>query len=300
MSKYPVIDSTLSQEIFEFPIVIGSTDVRQEAVPPHHHQFYEISIYVKGEAVEIVNGKQIRSSRGTVICKLPHRIHETRPEAPTGYRKYNLMFDLDILLAAEMDSELKRFFHFSSDSDKLPFFQLDEQQMELMERLCVDIYSEYKSEQMFRQPYIRSKLIEILVQLSRSQQILGQSSEVEERLSGKAAGNNESSKVNQALQYINSHFLMDISLEALSTEFAVSAPYLSKMIKRISGKTFTDYVHLLRIEMACSLLISTKMSILDVSVESGYSSFKTFSRVFLQKKGMPPSKYRQHYTQVKN
>jgi len=318
VSKYPMFDRTLTQEAFSFPIVIGMTAVQKEPVLPHHHQFYEISIYVQGSAVDIVNGKQINSSSGTVICKLPHRIHETRPKTQAGYKKYNLMFDMDILLAAEMDSELKRFFHYSSDGDKLPYFQLNEQQLQLIEQLCIDIYREYESDHMFKESYIRSKLIEILVQLSRSQYTLEQgishaksgakistsittsaSNESNSSNSYSAPNLDKGNKANRALRYINSHFLMDLSLETLSAEFAVSAPYLSKMIMRITGKTFTDYVHTLRIEMACSLLISTKMSILDVSVESGYRSFKTFSRAFLQKKEMSPSKYRQQHLKNK-
>ncbi|MFD0713451.1 AraC family transcriptional regulator [Paenibacillus sp. GCM10027626] len=308
MSKYPIIDSTLSQETFTFPIVIGLTAVQQEVVLPHHHQFYEISIYIEGAALDVVNGEEISSVRGTVICKLPHRIHGTRPIAPAGYKKYNLMFDMDILLAADMDRELKRLFHFSSNSSKLPFFQLKEEQMQLLERLCIDIHREYLSEQPFKQSYIRSKLIEILIVISRSENLSAESANrtalsepaPSDRSPSAAAGASPGSKkINQALQYIHSHYLMDLSLEGLAAELYVSAPYLSRMIKQSTGKSFTDYVHDLRIEMSCSLLVSTSMSILDVSIEAGYSSFKTFSRVFLKKKGMSSSKYRQHFSKVK-
>ncbi|WP_409342627.1 AraC family transcriptional regulator [Paenibacillus sp. MBLB4367] len=294
MSKYPMIDISLTQETFPFPIVIGRAVQRQTWIPPHHHQFYELSFYVQGSALDLVNGQMIRASRGTVICKLPHRIHESRVEKGQTYSKYTLMFDVDILLESEIDSGMRRFYYFVSDENRAPFFQLNEEHTAFMERLFREISDDYDSDRPFRQSFIRSKLIEILICIARSQSGSeapeSSAASAEPALYGNVKSNN--TKISQVLQYINSHYLEDMSLGSLSQKFAVTTPYLSKMIKKITGMNYTEYVHELRIEMACSLLVSTRMSVLDVSGESGYGSFKTFSRVFLKKKGMTPLKYR--------
>lgn len=295
MSKYPTNDFHLSQRTFTFPIVIGYAGLRQYSVAPHHHHFYEISIYMQGSACEVVNNQMIQAMRGTVICKQPHRIHETRYEKGQSYSKYNLMFDMDILLESKMDAVLRRFYNFGSDAGKPPVFQLNEEQSVIMERLLREINRDYESDDPFRQSYIRSKLVEILVHITRCQsRIRGLSETVGPARLAQVKPN--PNKITQVLQYINSHYLTDMSLGGISEKFAVSTPYVSKMIKKITGMNFTDYVHELRIDMACSLLVSTHMSILDVSGESGYGSFKTFSRVFLMKKGMTPLKYRAQYS----
>lgn len=294
MTKYPTNELDLSQENLSFPIVIGKTTRQQIWVPPHHHQFYEISFYIQGSAFDLVNGRLIKASRGTVICKLPHHIHETRLEKGQFYTKFNLMFDLDILLGSDLELGLKRYYYFASaNANKQHIFRLDEERTVLMERLFDEMLKEFESSHRFRQSYIRAKLVEILVQISRSEDPIG----ADELATGAGAAQSpqagqHGSKLTQVLQHINAHFLTDLSLGGVAKSFSISTPYLSKMIKQLTGMNFTDYVHELRIEMACSLLASSRMSILDVAVESGYSSFKTFSRVFLRKKGITPSAYR--------
>ncbi|MCQ6558519.1 AraC family transcriptional regulator [Paenibacillus mendelii] len=291
MTKYPTNEISLTQETVPFPIVMHLTTGQLTAVLPHHHQFYEISFYVQGSALDVVDGQIIKASRGTVICKLPHRIHETRIVERQPYTKFSLMFDMDILLESGMEYELKRYFYFGSGREQHTSFQLNKTETDLVERLFHEILKDFESDRLFRHAYIRSKLVEILIELARSQ---GRDRGKDSRAEPLNYSNIGllGSKITQVLHYINSHFLMDMSLGGLSQQFDVSTPYLSKMIKKITGMTFTDYLHELRIEMACSLLVSTRMNILEVSGEAGYSSFKTFSRVFLRKKGMSPSKYR--------
>ncbi|UVI31927.1 AraC family transcriptional regulator [Paenibacillus spongiae] len=299
MTRYPTNETSLTQETVPFPIVIHKSTM-QQAVLPHHHQFYELSFYVEGSALDVVNGQLIRSSRGTVVCKLPHRIHETRIMEGRPYTKFSLMFDMDILLESGIEYALKRYFYNDPGSRHPAFIQLSDTESGLMERLFDELFDEYQSDRLFRQAYIRSKLVEILIGIARSQGgVRGLDARgVPVKPPVPVSTPNtamQGNKITQVLQYINSHFLTDMSLGSLSEQFDASTPYLSKMIKKITGMTFTEYLHELRMEMACSLLISTRMSILDVSGESGYSSFKTFSRVFLRKKGMPPSKYRSKY-----
>lgn len=300
MSKYPTYDQSLSQEALAFPIVIGQSNRGSNScVLPHHHQFYEISIYVQGHAAEWVNGQRIDASRGTVICKLPHQIHESRTGKGGFCVKYNLMFDLELLLEAETEAELKRFFYFKADSAPAIFMQSEEEQAALLERLCREIHSEYQAERPFRATSIRSKLTEILVFVARGRRLSESGDEAEAGSARSPEASGSDSRIAKVLHFINGHFLTDLSLEGVAGQFAFSAPYLSRMIKKSCGTTFTDYIHQLRIEMACSLLVSTRLSVLDVSEEAGYRSFKTFSRVFLRKKGVSPTQYRNVHAEPK-
>jgi|GEM_PF-2732812 len=293
MTQYPIHDHTLSRGTFAFPFVTHTTITTW--IRPHYHQFYEISLYVQGNAVDLVNGQTFKTSRGSLVCKSPYSIHETRLASGQPYTKHNLMFDLDILLETDSDSGLRQFFSFHPEHIRSPFLRLTEERLILLERLFHEIFNDYKEENPFKPSYIRSKLIEILVQIARSQEQVG----VHPAVGDSRDQSRGSAIMTQVLQHINNHYLTEMSLSDLSRMFDISTPYLSKMIKKMTNMTFTDYLHALRIEMACSLLVSTRMNILDIAVESGYSSFKTFSRVFLQKKGMSPSKYRRQFTKVK-
>ena len=53
-----------------------------------------------------------------------------------------------------------------------------------------------------------------------------------------------------------------------------------------------EYIHRLRINRACDLLLSTNDSILDISLAVGFDSVSSFNRQFIQATGLAPSKWR--------
>ena len=58
------------------------------------------------------------------------------------------------------------------------------------------------------------------------------------------------------------------------------------------GVTFTDYLNSLKIKHACQLLSGTNLSIIDVSLSTGFDDQSYFTKVFKKAKGMTPKAYR--------
>jgi transcriptional regulator GlxA family with amidase domain len=71
-----------------------------------------------------------------------------------------------------------------------------------------------------------------------------------------------------------------------------SSPYLSRIFKNHMGQSFQDYLNALRVNRACTLLVTSDITITDVAIESGFEHFRTFSRVFKEVKGLTPKEYR--------
>lgn len=84
------------------------------------------------------------------------------------------------------------------------------------------------------------------------------------------------------------------SLSATNTAeyFQISPSYLSRLIRQECGMTFNSYVCKLRMEMACELLIYTRMTIQQISAQTGFGERHYFSRVFRREIGCTPSEYR--------
>lgn len=84
------------------------------------------------------------------------------------------------------------------------------------------------------------------------------------------------------------------SLSATNTAeyFQISLSYLSRLIRQECGMTFNSYVCTLRMEMACELLIYTRMTIQQISAQTGFGERHYFSRVFRREIGCTPSEYR--------
>ena len=93
------------------------------------------------------------------------------------------------------------------------------------------------------------------------------------------------------LFYLNEHFREEISLQSLSANFGYSASYLSRYFKDSVGIGINRYVNLLRLRNALLLLREGKYTHMDCALESGFSSVRTFYRVFQREFCCAPHAY---------
>lgn len=92
-------------------------------------------------------------------------------------------------------------------------------------------------------------------------------------------------------EYINQHYMEDISLDSCADLSGTSSYTLSKSFNKILGINFIDYLTDLRMRKAKELLINTDMKIGDIAESVGYRH-SYFNRVFRRQAGVPPSQYR--------
>lgn len=96
------------------------------------------------------------------------------------------------------------------------------------------------------------------------------------------------------LRYIQSNY-DTITLPKLSEVFHYSVPYLSRIIKANSGKSFKQLINELKIRKAIYYLEETELSIENISGLVGYNSSDSFYHIFRQIQGMSPQQYRKQY-----
>ncbi|MCM1187105.1 MAG: 2-isopropylmalate synthase [Lachnoclostridium sp.] len=95
----------------------------------------------------------------------------------------------------------------------------------------------------------------------------------------------------EIISYIQQHY-EDITLDALSEQFHLSKPYLSKYIREKAGMTFQEAVKQERMKRACTLLKETTKSVETVAENVGYENVEHFNRLFKKMYGMTPMQYR--------
>ena len=96
-------------------------------------------------------------------------------------------------------------------------------------------------------------------------------------------------------RYLQEHLAEEISLSILAEEFHLSAQYISQLFKSEIGVGFLAYLTNIRMEQAKKLLLSTSLSIAEVSEQSGYSDYRVFTKVFKKAEGITPSQYRRDF-----
>ncbi len=93
------------------------------------------------------------------------------------------------------------------------------------------------------------------------------------------------------LSYIENNY-KDGELTSLAESLHYDVYWLSREIKRRTGKTYTELVQAKRLSQAAFLLASTGMSVADVAASVGYDNISYFHRIFQRKFGVTPRTYR--------
>lgn len=93
-------------------------------------------------------------------------------------------------------------------------------------------------------------------------------------------------------QYVEENYTHKIRLADFAQKEGCSVSYLSHFIKNTMNQTFQDYVNSVRFSRACKLIADGNLSMISVSMESGFSDYRYFSRAFQENYGMTPAEYR--------
>ncbi|PWW02560.1 two-component system response regulator YesN [Paenibacillus cellulosilyticus] len=94
------------------------------------------------------------------------------------------------------------------------------------------------------------------------------------------------------LDYIDESFTQDMLLSDIARQFRISLGYVSSLIKRETGSTYTDYIADKRLNLARSLLSDSSLSIQEIVQRIGYKDYFHFNKLFKKHYGITPSKYR--------
>jgi len=82
------------------------------------------------------------------------------------------------------------------------------------------------------------------------------------------------------------------NVKYLARELNFSSSYLSDLLKKETGKTAQEHIHLFVIEKAKNKLLNSKHSISEIGYSLGFEYPQHFSNLFKSKTGFSPSEYR--------
>ncbi len=83
-----------------------------------------------------------------------------------------------------------------------------------------------------------------------------------------------------------------LTLEHIAESFYISKSHLSRLFKRLTGESFSDYLRKVRLTGVCSLLVDTDMTIEEIMKKCGMRDPTSFYKVFGEYTGMTPNQYR--------
>ena len=101
------------------------------------------------------------------------------------------------------------------------------------------------------------------------------------------------------IQYIQENY-KDITLSELSNKFHYSNEYTSRLIKELTGMTYTEILRTVRIERSQDLLANSTMSVATIAEAVGYDTTEHYIRQFKKHTKKTPSAYRKESASSRN
>lgn len=93
-------------------------------------------------------------------------------------------------------------------------------------------------------------------------------------------------------RWLETHLAGEAGLEALAAHLALSPSRTSHVVHDLFGQSFTELLITQRLALAQRLLATTELPAAQIAERCGFSTPMHFSRLFSQRCGMPPGRWR--------
>ena len=242
-----------------------------EIISAHSHlNWFELTIVLNGKGLILTNEEATPVTAGDIYLSFPCDIHEIRADKETK-------LEYDFFSFYCTDKSLKRDLkaiaqNFRGGNSRI--FQ-DEKISDLIKKAIAEFYVK-------DQPYSDSLLTSIfhliLVYLVRD-------------FNGAKQRTPDVSESEilcfQLMNYIDTHIYSLKKLEDIAPKFNYNYSYLSKLFKKVMGKTLFEYYQQRKMKTAKTLILEKKKKISEIAEMFGYNLY-SFSKAFKAMYGISP------------
>ena len=100
------------------------------------------------------------------------------------------------------------------------------------------------------------------------------------------------SYVTQAVDYISSHYMHNITVSDVAAQIGISGTYLNRLFKQTYNLPAQEFLMDFRMRKAAHLLVNTTQPVKEISLDIGYRDPLVFSKAFKKRFDVSPQNYR--------
>jgi AraC-like DNA-binding protein len=249
-------------------------DQKMEGLEVHHHDFYEVYLFLGGQVQFQVEAKTFQLEPGDFLLINPQELHKPLIGQGSMYERMVLWIDRNYLssLCTE-NTDLSACFDGQTNLLR-PGKVRGAQLQGLLESLA----REYYDEQLGSAICAQGLLMQFLVELNR----------LARKNMGKALA--EPDLVSQVIAYIGNHYQENLTLESLAGQFYVSKFYLSHEFRERVGVSIHRYIIFRRLLQARDLM-AAGIGPGQVYQNCGFGDYANFYRAFKAEYGISPREF---------
>lgn len=252
--------------------------------PEHTHDYIEAIYMCSGKTEHIINGEHITLNKGELMFLSQNARQEIMPASQNDIAVNFIIlpefFDKTLLMLESEETPIKKFvidciLNRESNTPYLHFKVADILPIQnLVENLVWTLINNVQNKRSINQSTMGLLILQLMNYTDKLTYI-----------------NPDEQIVMQVLSYIEEHY-KNGSLSELAHTLHYDFAWLSREIKRKTGKTYTELLHNKRMSQAAYLLKNTHINIDEIAVKTGYENISYFHRLFYKTYGKTPKEYR--------
>lgn len=247
-----------------------------------NNNFYSMGFLIRGDRTTITPIMTYTQHPGALGVRPPFQYHQTFPASDEPYESILVKFNLDFvkpftdIYGIQIMDVIYAY----------PSNTFEKEYEEKLYRLFLDMVEVYNSDSDFKEFTLQCMLFQVFVII------------IEHRIMNKNAiiyKTSLSKEMMESVCFLESHYQEDFTMDDVADMVGFSPAYFSKIFKKQLGKTYSEYLSMVRISHAESLLINTSKSITEIAMETGFSYSSKLTEAFKRSVRITPLEYRKTY-----
>ncbi|MBC1520215.1 AraC family transcriptional regulator [Listeria aquatica] len=261
---------------FPFKIFIFNTKSSDRLIPPHWHASVELLFCLSGKLEVQFPNKRFSLSEQDVLFINSNIIHSSR--SPLPGKCLAIQIPLDFLADATENQYGNRFLYKLTPQNATPELKV----------ILMRIKKQLSKENLWDRLTTKASVYELIAELTKNFCVpLAGIKEIESA--------KHLPKLKKVNDYLATHHKERLSLTSVAEHFNYNPSYFSRFYKKFMGVSFSDYLSSIRLLEAYSKLRDTDHTILEIALDSGFSTVKSFYNAFTKHYGTSPQQYRKQY-----
>ncbi|MDQ0194351.1 AraC-like DNA-binding protein [Paenibacillus wynnii] len=261
------------------------TKANQNILFLHWHEHFEIIVMEQGSAVFHIDSQPYEAQPGDVLIVPSGGLHVGYSLRDGDIRYVSFVIHSSLFNDWAHDPQHDKFVAPYLDN-RLQFPVKPNEQNQASSvyySLLAGIIAEYQEKGPAYQLIIKNQLHLLFTLLSRTFLPKQQTGKPKERLSI----NRERFK--SLLEHLEVHFADKITIEEAAKSVNLNPYHFCKTFKKLTGRTFVDYLNVCRMNEAERLLLETHLSVTEIAGLAGCDNPNYFTKLYKQYKGLTPS-----------
>lgn len=244
---------------------------------------YTFTLVTEGWLVMNYNGSEIQLTKGDLYIYSPG-LSVTILSISQDYRSYCLMVDEHTTLETPSIRDMVSMAYLPIVQLSEPKLSLPQETAALLESRMREIINYLHSDNTYKQQVLRMLYAIFLLDLQNAQDRIIVHRHVPQRIEEIFIGFN---------RLLPLHFVEHHDIGFYADRLHITSDYLSRVVKRVTGRTVIDYINQMLLMEASFLLRTSKLSIAQIGQRLNFADAPSFTKFFSRLKGMTPKEYRE-------